>query len=449
MKRISRIWGKPLLILLLCAAFILEAEAQSSVRRTPRKENSSSAGKPKGNVSRTGSAASSSAKPASQGKASGAAKKTPARKPAAAASKAGNNNSMPVRRNTAATKKAAAKPGGDGSIADEATLRSQAFDAYQKQEEKNTPWQRTVYRELDLTRGNNASLYYPVEPMDGLTNLFRVVLDLVASGKVQGYEYLDGREVFTEQYAVKVKDVLDKYQILYQMKPASGRTATTFAIEESDVPSNEVLSYLVKERWEFDHTTSHYGPRIVAICPVLHRAGDFGGEPFKYPLFWLRYEDLRPYLRKQLIISDGMNGAPRYTMEDFFSLQQYEGDIYKVQNLRGLSLMQQYPDPDTLRLMRKRIDAELTGFGDSIWVRELPPDQPAEGRKSSARTRSAASRRDARTASADGKGVKLNRRTKEEVDVEAVEAEKEARIEAKEQEAERTGVAHSVRRSRR
>lgn len=448
MKRISRILGKSLLILLIGVAFIVEADAQSSVRRTPRRENTSSGNKPKGNTARTGTSSSSPQSPSS-GAASKGEKKAPAKKPASTVSKSGNANNTPVKRNTATTKRVATAPGAATSIADEATLRSQAFDAYQKQEEKDTPWQRTVYRELDLTQGNNASLYYPVEPMDGLTNLFRVLLDLVASGKVQGYEYLDGREVFTEKYVVKVKDVLDKYQILYQMKPASGRTAEVFSIEESDVPSNEVLSYFVKERWEFDHTTSHYGSRIVAICPVLHRTGDFGGEALKYPMFWLRYEDLRPYLRKQMIVSDGMNGAPRYTMEDFFNLRQYEGDIYKVQNLRGLSLMQQYPHPDTLKVVRKRIDAELTGFGDSIWVRELPPAPPAGGGKKAVRTRAGASSRDAKSTAADGKGVKLNRRTKEEVDVAAVEAEKEAKVEAKEQEAERTGVAHSVRRSRR
>ncbi len=448
MKRISRILGRPLLILLISAAFVLEADAQSSVRRTPRKENSAASGKSKNTGSRSG-AASSSAKTPAAGGASGNAKKSPAQKPVSATAKGGNSDSAPVKRNPAAVKKNGPVSGASASVADEATLRSQAFDAYQKQEEKNTPWQRTVYRELDLTRGSNASLYYPVEPTDGLTNLFRVVLELVASGKVQGYEYLDGREVFTEQYAVKVQDVLDKYQILYKMKPASGRAAAEFTIEESDVPSNEVLSYFVKERWEFDHTTSHYGPRIVAICPVLHRAGDFGGEPFRYPLFWLRYEDLRPYLRKQLIISDGMNGAPRYTMEDFFNLQQYEGDIYKVQNLRGLSLMQQYPNPDTLRLVRKRIDAELNGFGDSIWVKEMPSSGSAESNRKSSRSQASTSRRDASASVAAGQEVKLNRRTKEEVDVTAVKAEKEAKIEAKEQEAEQTGVAHSVRRSRR
>ncbi len=331
------------------------------------------------------------------------------------------------------------------------TLRAQSFDEYQRRDAAESSWQRTVYRELDVTSGTNASLYYPEEPTDGLTNFFRVLLDLVVSGKVKAYEYLDGREVFSDKYVIKVTDMLQKFQIYYTEKPASGKAAGTITIDENDVPSTEVLSYFLKERWEFDRTTSHYGPHVLALCPVLHRAGDFGGEAFKYPMFWVNYEDLRPYLRQQQIVSDGMNGAPRYTMEDFFNLAQYQGDIYKVQNLRGLSLMQQYPDADTLRQKRAEIDDELHRFGDSIWVGEPAPETTAAttNRKSDVRSQRATSAQSTHTNSSDtATETKLNRRTKATVDVAAADAEKEAQQEALESKAERTGAARSVRRTR-
>jgi gliding motility associated protien GldN len=436
----------------MSAACLGMADAQSSVRRVPRKDSSPAAAtteKP-GSVKSTKSTKTTakSDKPTA----------TPAAHPddaevatAARHAEAGKtDNAAPVKRT--ATKKPAATT--TTATGDHVTLRAQAFDEYQKRDDSNATWQRTVYRELDVTQGSNASLYYPVEPADGLTNFFRVVLDLVVKGQVKAYEYLDGREVFTDKYLINVTDMLNKFQIYYTQKPASGRAAATIEIDENDVPSNEVLSYFVKERWEFDRTTSHYGPRVVAICPVLHRAGDFGGEAFKYPMFWLNYEDLRPYLRKQLIVSDGMNAAPRYTMEDFFSLAQYQGDIYKVQNLRGLSLMQQYPDADTLSLKRAEIDRDLHRFADSIWVSEPSPEELAAKKANPRTTRAAtAAASTAATATANEgatpAGEKINRRTKKTVDVAAAEAEKEAQQQELEQRAERTGAAHSVRRSRR
>jgi gliding motility associated protien GldN len=439
----KKIWGRygrlwcTLLLGLTCTCMV---EAQSSVRRVPRKDNTATTATDK-----------KTDKTANKTTATDKKDKAAPAQPAAAKN---DNNTAAVKRTTTPAKNAKTATTATG---EQGTLRAQAFDEYQRRDAAESSWQRTVYRELDVTKGSNASLYYPEEPTDGLTNFFRVLLDLVVSGKVKAYEYLDGREVFSDKYLIKVTDMLQKFQIYYTEKPASGKAAAAITIDENDVPSTEVLSYFLKERWEFERTTSHYGPHVLALCPVLHRAGDFGGEAFKYPMFWVNYEDLRPYLRQQQIVSDGMNGAPRYTMEDFFNLTQYQGDIYKVQNLRGLSLIQQYPDADTLRQKRAEIDADLHRFGDSIWVSQPAPETATatSTRKSDARTQRATAATSTSetttttsTPSAATKETKLNRRTKATVDVAAAEAEKEAQQEALETKASRTGAARSVRRTR-
>lgn len=336
-------------------------------------------------------------------------------------------------------------------LADGVTQRRQSFDEYQRQDESFKPWQHVVYRELDLTKEKNASLYFPTEPQDGLTNLFRVIFDALCNNRIKGYEYMDGREIFTQKYEVKVQDVLDKFSIYYQTKPGVGNGAKPiYVVDEMDVPSNEVLRYYIKERWEFDQKTSKYGPRILAICPILLRSGDFGGDAVPYPICWFNYEDIRPMLREHLVMSDGMNNTPRYTMEEFFTLQQYEGDIYKVQNVRGLSLMQQYPNADTLKIMRKQIEAQLRGFGDSIWVHEpTEADLAAQDSIRAARRAERRARRgDDKATSSTGEGKK-NRRTKQEVDMTAVEDAKEAKEDEIDQRVEQTGTAHSARRSAR
>ncbi len=165
-------------------------------------------------------------------------------------------------------------------------------------------------------------------------------------------------------------------------------------------------------------------------------------------MFWLNYEDLRPLLREHLIMSDGMNNTPRFTMEEFFTLEQYKGDIYKVQNTRGLSLMQQYPDPDTLKMMRAKIEAELRGFGDSIWVyEETEADLAVQDSIRAARRAERRARRGEPATASTGDGKK-NRRTKAEVDMAAVEEAKEAKEDAIDSRIESTGKAHSARRRR-
>lgn len=288
------------------------------------------------------------------------------------------------------------------------SLRQQNFDEYQRQNSEYTPWQHVIYRELDMNVGQNASLYYPVEPMDGLTNMFRVLLTALCDGKVYGYEYLDGREVFSEKYRIKPEELLDKFQIVYRKDVSDKKSG--IVIDETDVPCHEVMSYYIKERWEFNSQTGSFGPRVLAVCPVLHRAGDFGGEAVRYPMFWIDYEDARPLLRQYQIMSDGMNNAARYTMEDFFTLHQYEGEIYKVQNTRGLTLAQQYPNPDTLKVVRQQIENRLRGFSDGIWVNNENQDENI-GEVNGEKNKESDKSRDGETT------VKKNRRTKEKVEV--------------------------------
>lgn len=232
------------------------------------------------------------------------------------------------------------------------SMRRQIFEQNQQRDNYGNRWQTVVYRELDMNIDDNAVLYYPEEPMDGMTNLFRVIFDAFIKGELKGYEYMDGREIFDAKHEVKVQDILE-----------------THDIDPSDVPSYQVLSYYVKEEWNFDKNSSQYGPRVLAICPLLHRSGEFGGIT-RYPLFWINYEDLRPYILDKLVIGAGFNTSVRYTMDDIFTMTKYKGEIYKVQNPRGLTLMQQYPDEAQLKAKRDEIEKQLHEFGRSIWIPE-------------------------------------------------------------------------------
>ena len=229
-------------------------------------------------------------------------------------------------------------------------------------------WMRVIYRQLDLDKDKNAALYFPEDVLDGQENLFRIIMRLLANNQLAAYEYLDGREVFTDKYRLKVSDLLDRFHIIHQNAKGSTEKNPRFVIEESDVPTNEVLSYYVIERWEFDTRNNRMNTIVEAICPVLHRSGDFGGEAVKYPMFWVKYSDLRPWLANQTIFVNDDNNLPTCTYDDFFKLKMYDGEIYKTRNLKNRSMMQMYPDPDDMAGAQDSIQKRLDKFEEKLWV---------------------------------------------------------------------------------
>ena len=250
-------------------------------------------------------------------------------------------------------------------------MQSHIDNSLSSSDDSELQWMRVMYRSLDLTKDANGALYYPDEAVEGQDNLFRIIMKRMADGQLSAYEYLDGREWFTDEYKVKMRDILDRFYILHKEAKGSTEKNPKFSIDESDIPASEVLSYYIIERWEFDRRSNRVSTRVEAVCPVLHRAGDFGAETVKYPMFWVRYDDLRPWIASQYIFTDDDNNLARHSYDDYFRLGLYDGDIYKTRNLKNKSLMQLHPDPDDLARARDSIQNRLDSYEKKLWVPSL------------------------------------------------------------------------------
>lgn len=237
-------------------------------------------------------------------------------------------------------------------------------------------WKRDIYRMLNLTQEKNAALYYPVEPLGDRVNLFTLVLRLIAEGKVPAYEYRsDGNELFTEENKYKVNEMLDKFYIYYE------DNGGTYTIADSDIPSGDVLSYFIKESTYYDQRTATTATKVTAICPVLHRSGDYGDEVTKYPMFWLNYDDVSPYFGMTPVMTSSYNNVSNMSLDDYFATHQYEGEIYKTANLQN-KLLSDYCKNDTaLTAERERIEGELKGFENELWGIEEPDTTQVEEKK--------------------------------------------------------------------
>lgn len=223
-------------------------------------------------------------------------------------------------------------------------------------------WRRDIYREIDLNKEANSGLYYPVEPIDKQLNLFTYVFKLALNGYIPVYEYrLDGNESFTDSAKVSMKTLLDNYHIYYEEKNGKLR------VDNSDIPSAEVKLYYLKESAYYDQANSSFHRKVLAICPVMMREDDFGGEATRYPLFWIKYSDLEPFLSRQTVMTSNLNNAAVMSMDDYFTLNRYDGKIYKTNNMLGKTLAQYCTTDSALTKEQRRIEQELAAFEKNIF----------------------------------------------------------------------------------
>ena len=223
-------------------------------------------------------------------------------------------------------------------------------------------WKRDIYRTVDLEKEQNAVLYYPVEPIGKQMNLFTLLFKLLLNDEIPAYEYrLDGTEQLTTDSKVKVQDVLDRFHVLYEEKDGK------FTVENSDIPSSEVLSYYIKESSFYDQRTATYQTRITALCPVLHRDDGFSEQATKYPMFWVNYDEVSRYLERMEVMTSSYNNVSNMSINDFFITHRYKGDIYKTTNLRNLTLAQYCKTDSALTKEQERIEQQLQNFERNLW----------------------------------------------------------------------------------
>jgi gliding motility associated protien GldN len=187
---------------------------------------------------------------------------------------------------------------------------------------------------------------------------------------------------------------MDNYHIYYERKNGA------LTLDDSDIPSREVKSYYVKEATYYDQHTATFHTKVIALCPIMTREDDFGDVGTKYPLFWMKYSDLAPYLSKQQIMTSNLNNAAMMSIDDYFVKNQYKGKIYKTTNMLGKTLAQYCPTDSALSKEQKKIESELAAFEKNIWG-----DQ---ARKDSLDSIANADKKNAKGV----KGVKKNRRSR-------------------------------------
>jgi gliding motility associated protien GldN len=258
----------------------------------------------------------------------------------------------------------------NGSKVPQLSVRAEMMNDTQTQDLSNATWVREVYRFLDLTKGKNAALFYPVQPIGNQMNFYTMIFKLMGNGSLVAYDWNNGTDLFVDKLKVNFGDVLEKLEIPFQ------KNGSVYTYDEYSIPSNEALGYYIKEAWYFDQSNSVLGVKTVAICPVLFRQQyidgiDFGAsmeQGLREPQFWIPYENIRPYAARMPIMASDKNNVMNKTIDDYFRMRLYEGDIYKTTNMENKFLNQLYATPEALKEAQDRIEGELHDFDKELWV---------------------------------------------------------------------------------
>ena len=88
-------------------------------------------------------------------------------------------------------------------------------------------------------------------------------------------------------------------------------------------------------------------------------------------MFWVKYDDIAPYLGQLMLMGSNVNNAATMSADDFFTLGVYQGDIYKTTNLQDRILVNEMEtDADVTRREQQRIEREIIDFQDHMWGRD-------------------------------------------------------------------------------
>ena len=263
---------------------------------------------------------------------------------------------------------------------DGVSIRAKNYADQQVKDTETAPWRRVIYRQLSIDSLANAPIFRPVRPSGQLQSLFSLLFKRFNDGSITVYEYEDlGYENLTPERQLRFEDFLDRFGIVYDKDPSqTGNRA--FKILPVDIPTQSIHNYYVKEEYYYDVKTSDVSSQIIAICPVMDDEISMEGS-VRIPLFWVKYSDVQPYLSQQPIMLSTKNNATTATMDDFFSLNLYRGQISMTLGGETAELNSEMSDSTAMaarQAFSNQIEGELKQFEESLYGTEYTKPESSD-----------------------------------------------------------------------
>lgn len=268
-------------------------------------------------------------------------------------------------------------------------------------------WSRVVYRVIDMRYKQNFQLYFPIHTShERYHNLLNVIANAV----------IDGMPIYSTEFNLEEKrinpDYSDNRLLKYTEIPVAfqnldydendyinqglgdlfyDKTASpAFLIHCKDTanPSSGLeanfkdftglvrnqLKYLIQEVIFFDKHTSRLCSKIIGIAPLY--ADKIEIEPttteeyrdafLQSIMFWVVFDDLRPYLAKQYMIPTS-NESKRVTYEEFFQKRLYSSYLVAQSDMYDRMILDYAIDPEEIAKEQDKIATALLTFEQDLW----------------------------------------------------------------------------------
>lgn len=226
-------------------------------------------------------------------------------------------------------------------------------------------WKERIWRVINTKEKMNQDLYYPLVENSNRISLFDVIKKAVLSGEITAYNYnLNDHDDYSVPLTQK-----DLHQTLItDMKKHNEETDrdTTLHIE---ITPELIVGYELKEDWHFEKQRSVIDPRILWICPISISINGNTGLPdptmAHSNLFWINFEQLRPFLAKTPVYNT-KNDAEWRTFDDIFYKRQFASYVVQESNVFNRSIEQYYKGVDAL-LESDKIHDKIAAVEHDMW----------------------------------------------------------------------------------
>jgi gliding motility associated protien GldN len=241
-------------------------------------------------------------------------------------------------------------------------------------------WSRTIWREIDLREKRNQALYFPTEPQGVYRSLGQVILDAIDMNNPDNENALtvyDNEDCTIVRPRSEIKNVLANTRKIIKYDPETGEP-----IGEEDVveafTAAQIMYYRLKEVWFFDKNRGELSVRILEIEPFVEYEKDAAGMiddddnvtslKSKRRLGNIRYDELRPFLAKQLYFTS-KNTALQLTFDDVLTWKRYFASyIIAESNEQDSRESQDYiKNPRDQRLESERIMNQIRTYESELW----------------------------------------------------------------------------------
>lgn len=257
-------------------------------------------------------------------------------------------------------------------------------------------WARYVYRIIDMRMKQNYQLYFPATPDDpDYRSLFRVILDAI----------VDGLPLYVKSSDVgDIKPYFDNEPMPREMVPPILNTDRDGSMGDGNIATSDYMllnydstitdekqrmrfnnysyagfvrnqyKYLIQEVVFFDRHTSRMHSKIIGIAPLqADNVSYYDDMPvmdalYGQILFWIAFDDLRPYMARQFIIPS-QNETKRVTFDEFFQKRLYSTYLVGEGNMYNRMLPDSHYGYSAKDIKREqaRIEAELLDFEQDLW----------------------------------------------------------------------------------